>query len=71
MTDIAAEVVGPVDRPPVPTETPEMWAMGRWHWNEGKWTFWMAGYDHSRAMAEKLSLPGDILIRIPASGGGK
>lgn len=73
MTDITAEVVGPVDRPPVPTETPEVWILGRWHWMSSKrWTFIVHGVGRdTKHEMENSALPGDILIRIPASGGGK
>lgn len=73
MTEITAEVVGPVDRPPVPTETPEVWAVFRWYWYESlqEWVFAISGTHASKEMAENYRNPGDILIRIPASGGGK
>lgn len=70
---IDAEIIGPSANPLPPTTTPEVWLCGRWIWREAgaispaRWIFLALGTDASREQAEKYSLPGDILIRVPAS----
>lgn len=70
---IDAEIIGPSAKPLPPTTTPEVWLHGRWVWQEAmgrsaaRWIFLALGTDPSREQAEKYSLPGDILIRVPAS----